>query len=252
MIIPDMSSHPLFAEEKWSGSIVGLPLKVGPRVVGVFTVARNPAREFIAEELHTIQSFADQAAMDIENARIDSLASEQIRIDTSTGLHNRRSLDEHLEFEAIHATQGQYPFAFFMLQLEGYEEINQRYGHSAGDFVLAETATAIAKELRKSDFLARYDAARWGLVLSRSDRTTALSIAERIEDIISRRRFSLPEKGSRKVTLTIGIAIFPDDGITPAELIRSAQAALDGADENPGSIQFASQPTEGGDQHPTP
>ena len=246
MIIPDMSTHPLFAEEKWEGSIVGIPLKVGPRVVGVLTVARKPAREFKPEELRAIQALADQAAIEIENTRIESLAREQIRIDASTGLHNRRALDERLQVEAFSAAQVKVPFAFFLLQLEGYDEINQRYGHSAGDFILAETATAIAKELRRSDFLARFDPARWGLVLGRTDRSTALGIAERIEDIISRRRFSLPEKGSRKVTLTVGVAVFPDDGQTPAELIGAAEAALSAGVESPGSIHFASQPEEGG------
>lgn len=252
MVIPDMSTHPLFADLNWTGSIIGLPLKIGPRVVGVMTVSRRPMREFTEPELHTIQMMADQCAVVIENARIGSLAGEQVRIDAATGLHNRRALEERLETEVINAADGQFPFALFMLDLDGYEEINQRYGHSAGDFLLAETATAISKDLRKTDFLARYGKSRYSLVLSRTDRSTALSISERIQDIISRRRFGLPEKGARKVSVSMGISIFPEDGPTSQKMIESASTALIQASSEPGSVRFASQPVENSTPHLAP
>ncbi|MDD5370817.1 MAG: sensor domain-containing diguanylate cyclase [Anaerolineaceae bacterium] len=244
MVIPDMSTHPLFADLNWTGSIIGLPLKIGPRVVGVLTISRRPMHEFTETELHILQSIADQCAVVIENARIGNLAKEQVRIDAATGLHNRRALEELLEKEVINAADGQVPFALFMLDLDGYEEINRRYGHSAGDFLLAETATAISKDLRKTDFLARYGASRYSLVLSQTDRSTALSISERIQDITSRRRFNLPEKGARKVSVSIGIAVFPEDGPTSHKMIESASNALLQASNEPGSVQFASQPAE--------
>jgi diguanylate cyclase (GGDEF)-like protein len=244
MVIPDMSTHPIFADLNWTGSIIGIPLKIGPRVVGVMTVSRRPMREFTETELHIIQMMADQCAVVIENTRISSLAGEQVRIDAATGLHNRRALEERLESEVISAADGQFPFAVFMLDLDGYEEINHRYGHSAGDFLLAETATAISKDLRKTDFLARYGTSRYSLVLSHTDRSTASSISERIQDIISRRRFGLPEKGARKVSISIGIAIFPEDGPSSQKMIESASNALIQASNEPGSVQFASQPIE--------
>lgn len=252
MIIPDMSTHPLFADLNWTGSIIGIPLKIGPRVVGVMTVCRRPEREFSTEDLYALQSLADQAAMTMETIRLHSLAAEQIRIDASTGLHNRRALDEHIQAEVVAAVEGQFPFALFLLNLDGFDEINQRYGRSAGDFLLAETATAVAKELRKTDFIARFDASRYSLVLDRTDRSTASAIAERILDIITRRRFSLPEKGARKVSISIGAAVFPDDGTTPDKMIEAAKMALDLACNQPGSVQFASQPVETGTAHPAP
>jgi diguanylate cyclase (GGDEF)-like protein len=252
MVIPDMSTHPLFADLNWTGSIIGIPLKIGPRVVGVMTVCRRPEREFSTEDLYAFQSLADQAAMTIENIRLHSLSAEQVRIDASTGLHNRRALNEHLEAEVVAAVEGQFPFALFLLNLDGFDEINQRYGRSAGDFLLAETATAVAKDLRKTDFIARFDASRYSLVLDRTDRSTASAIADRILDIIARRRFSLPEKGARKVSISIGAAVFPDDGTTPDRMVEAAKLALDQACTQPGSVAFASQSVETGAAHPAP
>jgi GGDEF domain-containing protein len=79
-----------------------------------------------------------------------------------------------------------------------------------------------------------------------------LSISERIQDIISRRRFGLPEKGARKVSVSMGISIFPEDGPTSQKMIESASTALIQASSEPGSVRFASQPVENSTPHLAP
>ena len=240
MVIPDMSDHPLFAGTGWTGTIIGLPLKVGPRIVGVMTTCRKPTREFAPEEIHVLQVLADQAAVEIENARVFHLAGEQVRIDASTGLHNRRALDEHLQSEILRSGDSKNPFALFMLKVDGYQDVSTRYGRPAADFLMAGIATAAAQGLRKTDFLARYDESRWSLVVSRADRDTAASVADRIQDAITRKPFSLPDREMKKVSLSMGIALFPLNGANAERLIEAADQALrHGQAEGPSAVQFA-------------
>jgi diguanylate cyclase (GGDEF)-like protein len=243
LVIPDMASHALFAGTGWTGTIIGIPLKVGPRVVGVMTACRRPVREYSADEIRRLQALADQAAVEIENVRIEALAGEQVRIDATTGLHNRRAFDERLQAEMVVSTELQTPFSIFLIGIDGIREVSKRYGRSAADYLLAGIATAAAQALRKSDFIARYDEARWGVILSHADRPTAQAIAERIQDTVQHRRFSLPDQSARSVSLTIGIAVSPENGSTTDLLIGSADQALrQGQAETPGTVVFAVPP----------
>jgi len=245
MIIPDMSAHPLFAGMEWTGTIIGIPLKVGPRIIGVMTTCRKPVQEFSPEEIHVLQALADQAALEIENARIFNLAREQVRIDASTGLHNRRALDEHLQSEILHSSEEKNPFALFMMNVDGIQDVSSRYGRPAADFLMAGIATAAAQGLRKTDFLARYDDSRWSLVVSRADRDTAATVAERIQEAVTRKPFSLPDRGMKKVSLSMGIAIFPLHGANAERLIEAADEALrHGQAGGPSAVQFAGAPPE--------
>ncbi|HEX9012607.1 MAG TPA: diguanylate cyclase, partial [Anaerolineaceae bacterium] len=252
LVIPDMTAHPLFAGTGWTGAIIGIPLKIGPRVVGVLTVCRRPAQEFTGDEIRVLQALADQSAVEIENARIDALAGEQVRIDAATGLHNRRAFDDRLQIETLSAAEHQSPFSLFLIDIEGIREVKKRYGRSAADYLLAGIATAAAQNLRKTDFIARYDESRWGLILSRADRATAKTIAERIQDSVQRKRFSLPEPVLRSVSLSMGVAVFPDNGRSADLLIASAgQALSDSIASDPGSVRFAEAPTPSNPAAPT-
>ena len=240
MVIPDMSAHPLFAGTGWSGSILGIPLKVGPRVVGVMTVCRRPVQEFSAEEIRQLQALADQAAVEIENSRIERLAGQQVRIDPATGLHNRRSFEEHLQIETLQSLETDTQFSVFLVNIDDIKEVNKRYGRSASDFLLAGIATAAAQTLRKTDFIARIDDHRWGIILSRADRSTAQSIAERIQESVQRKRFSLPEQSIGSVNLSMGVAVFHENGRTPDLLVQAAETALQHCQTSaPGTILFA-------------
>ena len=240
MVIPDMSAHPLFAGTGWTGSIIGIPLKVGPRVVGVMTVCRKPAQEFSADDIRQLQALADQTAVEIENSRIERLAGQQVRIDPATGLHNRRSFDEHLQVETLNSLEADAPFSVFLVDIEDIQEVTRRYGRSASDFLLAGIATAAAQTLRKTDFIARLDDRRWGIILSRTDKSTAQSIGERIQESVQHKRFSLPEQTIRAVNLSIGGAVFPENGRTPDLLLQAAEAALlQTHTQTPGAISFA-------------
>src|SRR5919108_2184312 len=99
IIVEDMRNHPLFATapKDWSGSIIGIPLKVGDAVVGVMNLSRLILGGFSHSELRLLSLLSDQAAVAISNASLHQMISRQAYSDTLTGLPNRRALDERLE-----------------------------------------------------------------------------------------------------------------------------------------------------------
>jgi len=247
--VPDMSTHPLFMETEWTGSVIAIPLKIGSRVVGVMTVRRQPTQEFSESETRLLMLLADHAAMGIESARLHNLIDEQAHLDQLTGLHNRRSLDERLEneilrYNAVLASQGglgaQKAFGLLMMDLDEFKNINETYGHLAGDYVLREITHSITQALRKTDFLARYGGDELAVVISDTDQETARLIAQRIQDFVSKTRFNLPNIRQKTLSVTMGAALFPDHASSVSELIEAVEDALTQAKEQgTGSLAFS-------------
>ena len=99
IIVDDIKKHPLYknAPEEWNGSIVGIPLKTGDTVVGVMNLSRHNTGPFSPLELRLLHMLADQAAVAISNASLHQIVSKKAYTDTTTGLSNRRALDERME-----------------------------------------------------------------------------------------------------------------------------------------------------------
>ncbi len=247
--VPDMSTHPLFTETNQTGSIVGMPLKIGARVVGIMTVCRQPVNEFTQAEIDLLQDLANFTAVAIENARLRNLIEQQAYLDPLTGLHNRHSLEERLEGEIERnqtanaeegAPEAQRTFSLFMMDLDGFRSINENYGRLAGDYVLKEIAHAINQALRKTDFLARYGGDEIALVLRDTNREVAQHVANRVQEFVAKTRFNLPNIQQHSLTISIGIALFPENGADIHDLVAAAEQALVASKRDPQQkINFA-------------
>lgn len=158
IIVEDMTNHPLYkgVPKTWYGSIIGIPLMMGSRVVGVMNLARTSPGEFNQSEIRLLTILADQAAIAIINARLHAAVSHQARIDELTKLPNRRALDEHLDKAIAQSIYSGNPFSAVMMDVDGFKIINDTYGYEIGDEVLRQVSTSMEKSLRATDFLARY------------------------------------------------------------------------------------------------
>ena len=186
IVVEDMQSHPLFINvpTDWTGSIIGIPLKVGDTVVGVMNMARSKSGGFSPSELRLLGLLSDQAAVAISNANLHQMISRQAYSDTLTGLPNRRALDERLEDEVQSARRNGYSFAVVMMDLDGFKDVNDTYGHSTGDEVLRMVFSQMARGVRNTDFLARYGGDELTLILAQSDMASARIVTEKIiEDL---------------------------------------------------------------------
>jgi diguanylate cyclase (GGDEF)-like protein len=227
-IVENIQSHPLFRNvpKDWVGSIIGIPLKVSDTVVGVMGLSRSTVGGFSASELRLLSLLSDQAAVAISNANLHQMVSHQAYSDTLTGLPNRRALDERLQEEVQLARRNNYSFAVIMMDLDGFKNVNDTYGHSVGDEVLRTVFGQMARGVRNTDFLARYGGDELTLILTQTDMSSALIVAEKILDGMKNIKFTLP--GNKRLDLGIsgGIAIYPVHARNGPDLLRAADAAL--------------------------
>ncbi|MFH2039288.1 MAG: sensor domain-containing diguanylate cyclase, partial [Chloroflexota bacterium] len=184
IMVEDFHTHPLFknSSHNWHGSIIGIPLMIGSNVEGVMNLARTTVGGFSQEEVRLLNLLADQAAVAILNAGLHEHANQEARLDSLTGLPNRRALDERLEAEVKRASRTGSTLAVVMMDLDGFKAINDTYGHVIGDHVLSQAFEPLAETLRTTDFLARYGGDELTLVLPETDLASARLVAEKIQE----------------------------------------------------------------------
>jgi diguanylate cyclase (GGDEF)-like protein len=228
IIVENMQEHPLFQNvpAHWTGSIIGIPLKVGNGVVGVMNLSRSIVGGFTPSELRLLSLLSDQAAVAISNASLHQMISRQAYSDTLTGLPNRRALDERLEAEVISARRNNYSFAVIMMDLDGFKAVNDTYGHTVGDDVLRLVFGEMARGVRTTDFLARYGGDELTLILSQTEASSAQIVSEKIIEGMKHIKFRLPDGRRLKLGISGGIALYPVHGRSGPDLLRAADAAL--------------------------
>lgn len=228
VFVEDMKSHPIYknAPPSWHGSIIGIPLKMGERVVGVMNLSRDSIGSFSATEQRFLHMLANQAAVAISNASLHQSISQKAYTDTITGLANRRALDEHLESEIINARRTNSPFAVIMMDLDGFKSVNDTYGHDVGDQVLRAVFNVISFAIRSSDFIARYGGDELTLILAKSNMQAASLVADKILENLAKFSYKAPNGKRIKLGISGGIAIYPKHGTSGPELLRAADAAL--------------------------
>lgn len=246
IIVEDMRVHPLYKDTptEWRGSILGIPLKFDSVVVGVMNISRAATGNFPEAELRFLDILAEQAAVAISNARIHARVSKEANSDRLTGLPNRRALDEHIEEELLSAYRTGHSFATVMMDLDGFKEVNDKYGHPVGDKVLDILFNYLAQGLRTSDFLARYGGDELTLVLHQSDMASTKLVTDKMLEKIKKFVFTLPDGSKLDIGMSGGIALYPIHGQTASQLLRAADEALYRAKKRQrGTFLIAAPPT---------
>ncbi len=246
ILVEDIRSHPLYRNvpSTWNGSIIGMPLKIGGRVVGVMNLSRDKTGPFSPSEMRLLDLLADQAAIAISNANLHQIVSQKAYSDTVTGLPNRRALDERLEAEVKKAWRTHTRFAVIMMDLDGFKKVNDTYGHDFGDQVLRAAFNAISVSVRATDFLARYGGDELTLLLTQSDQSAAKLVSDKIVENLRKFKMATPDNAPLQLGVSGGIAIYPTHGKTASELLRAADVALyDAKKHHRGTFVFAPPPT---------
>jgi len=152
--------------------------------------------------------------------RIEHLA----HYDMVTGLPNRVLLADRLEQEVVRARRVRHGFALLMLDLDGFKEVNDRWGHAAGDRVLAQVGARARQGVRASDTVGRLGGDEFMAILPEASLAGALAVAEKLLESLA-----LPyalERVEARVSASIGVSVFPEDGADGESLQRAADAAL--------------------------
>ena len=171
-------------------------------------------------------SAAEQAGLSFANLRLREKLSYQSVRDPLTGLFNRRYLDESLERELPRAIRNNSGLGVVMMDVDKFKTFNDLFGHDAGDAVLRELGDYLAKFIRRGDLACRYGGEEFTLVLPEASLEDTRRRAEELR--VAFRQFSIKHRDIvlGKVTLSLGVAAFPEHGRTAQALLAAADAAL--------------------------
>ncbi|NOY64475.1 MAG: diguanylate cyclase [Nitrospirae bacterium] len=214
-----------------SMSSVSVPLKIGDEVVGVLNLSdKEKSMPFTDEDMFVVNQFASHAAMLIKLSECYSL-SEQMRelsiTDPLTGLYNRRYFDVRLNEEYMRARRYNLPFSLAIIDIDDFKLFNDTEGHLAGDHILKEIAIIMSSTVRANDIVVRYGGEEFAIIMPQTSSAEAYKVAERlrqaVKNLIPPTWKAFPRNA---ITVSIGVAMYPESGETIAELIRAADKSL--------------------------
>lgn len=169
---------------------------------------------------------AEEIALSVTNIKLrESLRQRSMR-DSLTGLFNRNFLNEAVNIELHRAKRNNFPMAFVMLDLDNFKQINDTYGHDAGDLVLCSVGEVLLNNVRESDLVCRYGGEEFLILLLESDAKQAYTLVEYIREMVSQLQLNFSGQVLNKLTVSSGISVFPTHGDGSAGLIQKADKAL--------------------------
>ena len=152
--------------------------------------------------------------------------------DGLTELYNHRYFKEQIKLILETSKRDGSLFSLIILDIDFFKKFNDTYGHQAGDSVLKQVAQTLKRNVRASDIVFRYGGEEMSILLNHTDYDAAVNVANKICNKISSKDFILPNGKSTKVTVSLGVSTFPQDGISPEEIIETADKRLYFAKEN--------------------
>ncbi len=204
-----------------------IPILAQGETLGILHLqATDEVPELDVSELSFTTTFAAQVGWSIANIKLrDVLRTQSVR-DVLTGLYNRRYLEEILDREVRRAARAAQSLGVLMIDLDHFKKFNDTYGHDAGDAVLRETGAFLIKGVRAEDFVCRFGGEEFVVILPTANLQAARARAERLR--LKMKELSVIHQGKSMgmLTVSIGVAEFPEHGLSPQELMAAADAAL--------------------------
>ena len=207
---------------------LGVPLLRGDRFMGVLALyGRSLPDPFEEADLDTLGSFAAQASVAIENVLLHQEAQRLSITDGLTGVWNRRYLALTLAKEIERAQRFERQLSLLMVDIDRFKDVNDAYGHLRGDEVLVELSRRMLSRIRgEIDTLARFGGEEFLIVLPETPREGARVVANKLRRAVRARPFVSDGGPEVRVTVSIGVAVYPEDGSTVEELIQAADVAM--------------------------
>jgi diguanylate cyclase (GGDEF)-like protein len=208
--------------------MVLIPLKAKDKINGIIVADNFITREPITkDDIRMLNMLANQAGLAIENSQLYEKTVMLANLDSLTELWNHGYFQYLLNTELEKSRVKQTPLSLLMADIDYFKIYNDALGHQAGDKILKELAALLKNQSRKIDFVCRYGGEEFAIVLPQTDKEEALMIAERLRVDIEKHTFMHEEiLPNKKLTLSLGISSFPEDGLLPAELLSAADKFL--------------------------
>jgi diguanylate cyclase (GGDEF)-like protein len=201
------------------------PLRLGTYVHGVLAVARESG-SFTTSDSDLVASTAEQISLALERYRFLAVVQRQASTDDLTGLYNHRFLVDSLGQQVALAERLGVPLAILMLDIDHFKQLNDTHGHQAGDLALSTFARTLVNNVRRADLAARYGGEEFVVVMPNTSASEAFMVAEKIRLAVAATDVGLPDRDPVRLTVSIGVAAYPENAESATELFSLADEAL--------------------------
>jgi diguanylate cyclase (GGDEF)-like protein len=180
----------------------------------------------LAERERLVKTLGEQLALALANIRLRGTLREQSSRDPLTGLFNRRYMEESLDREVRRAAREGYSLGVLLADLDNFKQLNDAFGHAAGDAVLRRIGRFLAGAVRSEDIACRFGGEEFVVILPKASLDDAYRRAEALREGIKAGSLDEPDPFSPTATMSVGVAAYPEHGTSAAELILAADSAM--------------------------
>ena len=206
---------------------VAVPVYSQDKIRGVLALYRvDPRKHFTEQDVEMVTFLAEQGGTAIENVLLHEEAQRLSITDGLTGIWNRRYFQMQFRQVLATATRFDRTFSILLLDLDHFKKVNDTYGHRRGDEILVEFSQRVTTMVREVDTFARYGGEEFACLLTETEMSGALTTAEKIREAVRREPFGEGEGTQLHLTVSIGVATYPDHGDSFVSLIEAADKAL--------------------------
>lgn len=203
-----------------------IPLIAQGETLGLFYLSTDSCNGLSDTKQQVARTVAEQLALAIANLNLRETLQQQSTHDPLTGLFNRRYLKESLTQEIARAQRKQHPIGVIMLDIDHFKQFNDTYGHDTGDYVLQTVGVLLKNSVRGSDVACRYGGEEMILILPESSLEETYRRAEEIREAIAQLTVFHHGQYLGHLTVSLGVASFPQHGTTGTVLMQAVDAAL--------------------------
>ena len=182
--------------------------------------------EFSEAKEQLATAVAEQIALALSNLKLRETLRQQSVRDPLTGLYNRRFLEETLDRELARLERKNLPLSLIMIDVDNFKNFNDTFGHEAGDAVLRDLGGILQRHVRGGDIACRYGGEEFTIVLPEASLEIGRQRAEMLREAVHELRLVHDGKSLGAVTLSLGVACFPEHGRRREHLLQAADAAL--------------------------
>ncbi len=217
-----------FLKNFHTNEFIIVPLRSKDRVNGLIIADNYYTQKPITPQDYKIFTMlATQAGLAIDNSRLYEETEYRSQTDPITGLWNHGYFQKQLSLGIEDPRKINHPISLIILDIDNFKKLNDAYGHQSGDFVLKELAKIIKDSSRDIDFVCRYGGEEFSIILTQTNREQGHYIAERLRQKIAERPFHLSTMDNPVfVTVSLGLATFPNDSADKENLISKADKAM--------------------------
>ncbi|MFH1374696.1 MAG: sensor domain-containing diguanylate cyclase [bacterium] len=207
-------------------SIMVVPMSSRGQITGVLAAESDRVGHFTERDIQLLSIVTRSAALALENAELHKRTEELTIVDELTETYNYRYFLQKLQEEKRRAVRYNLPLSLIMIDIDRFKKLNDTYGHESGNSVLRELSVIIRDCIRDVDIFVRYGGEEFAVILPQTPLREASVLGERIRERVEAAVMDAGQVGRLRITVSVGVSSFPENGRSEEELVSVADQAL--------------------------